>query len=149
MRRPYGLRHSGITWRLNSRSVLVDTGATGIRAADVVVVVIGHLPGRAETRGGWASRDPSNSDSPHRRPATVITQRPMGLPKADPAISSTITPIADFAVMMHRPGLRLLALRSPGSGLALPVILGLLCRFGPMLAVAGRVLLMPHCRAGA
>jgi len=29
--------------------VLVNTGATGIRAADVVVV-IGHLPGRAETR---------------------------------------------------------------------------------------------------
>ena len=60
-----------------------------------------------------------------------------------------IAPNADYALMVQRPGLRLLALRSPGSGLALPVILGLLSRFGPMVAVAGRVLLMPHCCAGA
>src|SRR5438876_4382163 len=33
-----------------SLSVLVNTGATGMRAAESVVVVIGHLPGQAETR---------------------------------------------------------------------------------------------------
>jgi hypothetical protein len=33
-----------------SRSVLVNTGVAGIKATDGVVVVIGYLPGRAETR---------------------------------------------------------------------------------------------------
>jgi len=41
---------------------LVNTGAAGIRAADVAVVVIGHLPGRAETREA----------GPAKAPATVI-----------------------------------------------------------------------------
>jgi hypothetical protein len=40
---------------------LVNTGATGMRAA-YVVVVIGHLPGRAETREA----------GPAEVPATVI-----------------------------------------------------------------------------
>jgi len=42
--------------------VLVNTGATGMRAAEGVVVVIGHLPGRAET---WEA-------GPAEAPATVI-----------------------------------------------------------------------------
>jgi hypothetical protein len=61
--------------------VLVNTGAAGMREADVVVVVIGHLPDRAETPGGWAGRGPSNSDSPHRRSAKMITQCHMELAK--------------------------------------------------------------------
>src|SRR5438477_9700854 len=56
----YWRRSSSYAWQVRplyparnpasaSRSVLVNTGAAGTRAADVVVVVIGHLTDRAET----------------------------------------------------------------------------------------------------
>jgi len=55
--------------------------------------------------------------------------------------------IADYAPIMQRPDFRLLALRSPGSGQAQPVALGLLSWFERMAAVAGRVLVLPHSGA--
>jgi hypothetical protein len=55
-------------------------GATGIRAADVVVVVIGHLPGRAETPGGWAAVAPATMIHLTVRPGRMTTQRHMELP---------------------------------------------------------------------
>src|SRR6516164_7591240 len=64
-----------------SRSVLVNTGATGMRAAEGVVVVIGHLPGRAETPGGWAAVAPATMIHLTVRPNGVTTQRHIELPQ--------------------------------------------------------------------
>src|SRR5215475_638961 len=47
-----------------SRSWWVNTGATGMRAAGEVVVVIGHLLGRAGDPGGWARGGPSDDNPP-------------------------------------------------------------------------------------
>src|SRR6516165_5603754 len=63
-----------------SRSVLVNTGATGMRAADIVVVVIGHLPGRAETREAGPAVAPATMIHLTVRPGRVTTQRHMELP---------------------------------------------------------------------
>jgi hypothetical protein len=72
------------------------------------------------------ARGPAPLDDRHQR-GSVIFDHPYN---------------ADYALIMRRPGLGLLAFRSPGSGLALPVTLGLLAWFGRMVAVAGRVLLL-------
>ena len=56
------------------RSGPVNTGSTETIAADVDVAAMGHLPGWAETRHGWASQGPSDDDSPHRQSAQMITQ---------------------------------------------------------------------------
>jgi len=50
---------------------LCSTVAT---AVDVDVVAIGHLPGRAEAREGWARCGPSDDASPHRQTSRMITQ---------------------------------------------------------------------------
>ena len=42
-----------------SRSVFVNTGTAGTRAADGIVVAIGHLRGFGLRPGGWASHGPS------------------------------------------------------------------------------------------
>jgi hypothetical protein len=42
---------------------LVNTGSTAATAVDVDVVAMGHLPGRAEAREGWARRGPSDDAS--------------------------------------------------------------------------------------
>jgi hypothetical protein len=44
-----------------SRSVLVNTGATGMRAAEGVVVVIGHLPDLAETPEAGPAEAPATA----------------------------------------------------------------------------------------
>jgi hypothetical protein len=53
--------------------------AAGIRAAEAVVVVIGHLP--AEARGGWAHRAPATMIQLTVKSVRVITQRHNELPQ--------------------------------------------------------------------
>src|SRR5215469_12396259 len=63
-----------------SRSVLVNTGATGTRAAGGVVVVIGHLPGRAETWEAGPGQVPATMIHLTVKPAGMTTQRHVQLP---------------------------------------------------------------------
>jgi len=44
----------------------VNTGSIAAMAVDVDVVAMGHLPGRAEAREGWACHGRSDDASPHR-----------------------------------------------------------------------------------
>src|SRR5215469_18557699 len=88
----YWRRSSSYAWRVRplyparkpasaSRSVLVNTGATGMRAAEGVVVVIGHLSGRAETREAGPGQVPATMVHLTVRPGRVTTQRHFELPK--------------------------------------------------------------------
>ena len=45
---------------------LGDTGSIAAIAVDVDAVAMGHLPGRAVAREGWACHGPSDDASPHR-----------------------------------------------------------------------------------
>lgn len=107
-----------------SRSVLVNTGATGTRAADGIVVVIGHLrvglrPGRPGPPG------PSDDDSPHRQPDRIAAQRHMELPQrhgtlteenaGSPTRSSWQPRLTFRRLDAERPVLSALKLRPPGS----------------------------------
>ena len=62
--------------RSASRSALVNTGSAMLITVDRddVVVVIGHLPDPAETRKAGPAVGPSDTESPHRESAWVITQ---------------------------------------------------------------------------
>src|SRR5215472_16571110 len=64
-----------------SRSVLVNTDATGMRAAEGVVVVIGHLPGRAETQEAGPAAAPATMIHLTVRPDRMTTQRHIQLPQ--------------------------------------------------------------------
>jgi hypothetical protein len=55
-----------------SRSVFVNTGTVGTRAADGVVVGIGHLPVRLRP-GGWASQAPADKRGPQRMTEATVT----------------------------------------------------------------------------
>lgn len=78
--------------------MLVNTGTTGMRAAGEVVVVIGHLPGRAETRQAEAAETPATMIHRTARPNCVITQRHMKLHQSYAAPSLKSTLIADSAL---------------------------------------------------
>ena len=43
-----------------------DAGSIAAIAVDVDAVAMGHLPGRAVAREGWACHGPSDDASPHR-----------------------------------------------------------------------------------
>jgi hypothetical protein len=69
---------------------LVNTGVAATRVADEAVAVIGHLRGRAETRG-WVRLGPSDGHSVHREPTGLIRQghyqlspRPQGVSLTGP-----------------------------------------------------------------
>ena len=70
-----------------SRPVLVNTGVTGSRAVDEVVVVIGHLRGRAETCGLGPTKVPATMIHLTVRPGRVITQRHRSYPKRCSALT--------------------------------------------------------------
>jgi len=88
-----------------SRSVLVNTGATGMRAAEGVVVVIGHLPGRAETREAGPGQVPATMIHLTVRPGHMTTQRHFELPKRGRTLTAGARRIAEYL----RPGFRLVA----------------------------------------
>jgi hypothetical protein len=64
--------------------VLVNTGVAGTRAADGVVVVIGHLRVRAETREAGPAEAPATTIQLTVKPGCATTQRHTELPDGAP-----------------------------------------------------------------
>src|SRR5262249_15766790 len=85
-----------------SRSVLVNTDATGMRAAEGVVVVIGHLPGRAETQEAGPAAAPATMIHLTVRPDRMTTQRHIQLPQPARHSDRKARRIAESALQAHQ-----------------------------------------------